>query len=307
MNRTDNITDSLAEEIQVYANQVMQLKIDESGKMGVLDVELQRNKMGRTIITRQFFQAPLHLQRVLYPHDTLPEMAYLYLLSTSGGVLQGDRYRTSVSLRNHALAHVTTQGALRIYGMKSNVATQTMDVNLDENCYLEYIPDQIIPFKNSRYYQEMNLKIHDNATLVYSEIITPGRVARGESFQYDVCHIKTKCKNQEGKIRFLENMKIEPKKQRVNNIGILGKHNILGTMYILTKKNTVIELEGEISDRIKNLHDVVAGASIMPGDTGIVIKILGDSTEKISDTVFSVVDKVRRKVVGIPFTKMRKC
>ena len=307
MNRADNITDILAEEIQPYTNKVMQLEVGESGKMGVLDLELQRNEMGRTVITRQFFQAPLHLQRALYPYDTHPEMAYLYLLSTSGGILQGDRYRTSVSLRNQALAHMTTQGAMRIYGMESNVATQTMDVNLDENCYLEYIPDQIIPYKNSRYYQEMNLKIHDNATLVYSEIITPGRVARGESFQYDVCYMRTRCKNQEGEIRFLENMKIEPRKQKVNSVGILGKHNILGTVYIVTEKNTVIELEGEINDGIKNLHDVVAGASIMPGNTGIIIKILGDKTERISDTVFSVVDMVRRKVVGIPFTKMRKC
>ena len=307
MNKIHHITDSFVEDIQVYNNKIPQLGVGESGKTGILDLELQRNENGRTVVTRQFFEAPLHLQHALYPYKTLPEMAYLYILSTSGGILQGDRYKTSVSLKNKSLAHMTTQGATRIYGMSSNVAIHTMNIELDEDCYFEYMPDQIIPYRDSRYYQEMNLKIHDNSTLVYSEIITPGRVAMGELFQYDVCYMKTSCRNQEGKIRFLENMKIEPKNQNINNTGMLGKYSIFGTIYVLTEKNTVRELEKEIENRMKNLPEVLVGTSTMPGDTGITIRLLGNKTERISDAVCDVADTVRRRVIGIPFTKIRKC
>ena len=36
--------------------------------------------------------------------------------------------------------------------------------------------------------------------------------------------LRTHCKNQDNVIRFLENTKIEPKKQKLNDFGILGEH-----------------------------------------------------------------------------------
>jgi urease accessory protein len=59
--------------------------------------------------------------------------------------------------------------------------------------------------------------------LIYSEILTPGRVAMGESFEYDICYLKTHCKNQDKKIRFLENTKIEPKKTKIRGFWHIRK------------------------------------------------------------------------------------
>ena len=113
-------------------------------------------------------------------------MAHLFILSPSGGILQGDRYRTDITLSNNAICHITTQGATRIYKMDSNYATQIINLNVGENSYLEFIPEQLIPYKNSRYYQKINFNIDRSSTLVYSEIIVPGRVAMGELFDYDI-------------------------------------------------------------------------------------------------------------------------
>ena len=85
-------------------------------------------------------------------------------------------------LKNKAVAHMTTQGATKIYSMNSNSASQIVNITVDENCYLEYIPDQIIPYKNSRYYQKVNLNVHENSTLVYSEILTPWKSCNGRIF-----------------------------------------------------------------------------------------------------------------------------
>jgi len=219
LNKQEHYTpNDIPDEIQIYDSKIKQLEVGKSGKVGILDLELQKNSTGKTIVTKQFSQVPLQFQRVLYPENSLPEMAYLYVISPSGGILQGDRFRTDVLLKNKAIAHMTTQGATSIYSMNSNFASQILNITLDENCYLEYIPDQIIPFKNSRYYQKVNLKVHNNSTLIYSEILTPGRVAMGESFEYDICYLRTHCKNQDKKIRFWENTKIEPKKQRIQHI-----------------------------------------------------------------------------------------
>jgi len=293
-------------EIQAYEAKVKQLGVGKSGKVGILDFELQMDSAGKTVLTRQFSQVPIQIQRALYPENSLPGMAYIYVISPSGGILQGDRYRTDVLLKNKAIAHITTQSATRIYSMNSNSASQMVNITVDENCYLEYIPDQIIPYKTSRYYQKVNLEVHDNSTLIYSEVLTPGRVAMGESFEYDICYLRTHCKNQDEKIRFLENTKIEPKKQKLKNFGILGEHSIVGTVYILTRKEDVVELENTINKNIRDRHEVSVGTSILPDESGIIIRILGNKTELVFDVVFKTVEISRKKILGASFSKTRK-
>jgi len=307
LNKLEHYTpNDVPREIQAYDAKVKQLGVGKSGKVGILDLELQGDSEGKTVVKRQFSQVPLQIQRALYPENSLPGMAYLYVISPSGGILQGDRYRTDVLLKNKAIAHITTQGATRVYSMNSNSASQMVNITVDENCYLEYIPDQIIPYKNSRYYQKVNLEVHDNSTLIYSEVLTPGRVAMGESFEYDICYLRTHCKNQEKKIRFLENTKIEPKKQRLKNFGILGEHSIVGTVYILTRKEDVMELENTINQAIRDRHEVSVGTSILPDESGIIIRILGNKTELVFDVVFKTVEISRKKILGASFSKTRK-
>lgn len=139
-------------------------------------------------------------------------------------------------MEKNSMAHITTQGATRIYSMNSNSATQMINVTLEENSYLEFIPDQIIPYQNSRFYQKLNLNVHNTATLVYSEIVTPGRTAMGELFEYDICYLKTKATNQENILRFIDIANLEPKKQKLTVFGILGNYTVVGSIYILTKK-----------------------------------------------------------------------
>ena len=127
------------QEVKKYNLKIEQLEVGKSGKVGILDVELKQNAELKTVITKQFSQVPLQIQRAVYPENSLPGMAYLYIISPSGGILQGDRYKTDIMMKNNAVSHITTQGATRIYSMNSNSASQMVNITLDENCYLEYL------------------------------------------------------------------------------------------------------------------------------------------------------------------------
>ena len=299
-------SDETPQEVKKYNLKIEQLEVGKSGKVGILDVELKQNVELKTVITKQFSQVPLQIQRAVYPENSLPGMAYLYIISPSGGILQGDRYKTDIMMKNNAVSHITTQGATRIYSMNSNSASQMVNITLDENCYLEYIPDQIIPYQNSRYYQKVNLNIHDDATVIYSEVLTPGRVAMKEIFDYDICYLRTYCKNQNNKFRCLENMKIEPKSQNLKTEGIFGKFDIVGTVYILTKKKYIIEIENKISKNLEQFNDISIGTSILPNDSGIIVKILGNNTENIFEIIYKLLKITRKEVLGAEFTKIRK-
>lgn len=298
--------DDLPSEILAYDSEVKQLGVGSVGKLGYLSLGLKRDPhSGKTIVKEQSSQVPLLTQRALYYETELPSMAYLQIVSPSGGILQGDRYRMDISLKDNAVAHLTTQGATRLYKMDSNFATQLVNVTVDENCYLEFIPDQIIPYRNSRFYQKVSLDVHDNASMIYSEIIVPGRIAMNESFEYDICYLKILAKSQD-KIRFVDVAMLEPKKQNLNTFGILGKQTVVGTIYIITKRDYVTELCDEINSSLQNIVKISFGASILPHDLGILVRLTGNSASDIRDTVYEVVKMTRKKILNAPFTGIRK-
>ena len=281
-----------------FDGKIPQMDVGKTGKIGFLKLTLesdsQRNK---TIITEQLSRVPLYVQKALYYDETIPSMAHVFVLSPSGGVLQGDRYRTDIELKNGAISHITTQGATRMYKMNSNYATQMINLNVGKNCYLEFLPEQLIPYKNSRYYQKATFKIDDSATLVYSETIVPGRVAMGELFDYDVCCLKTLCYDDKQEIKFHDNCILEPKKQTMNSLGIFGNRTVLSMMYVVTKKECVEELYEIINQIFKDNDEIIGGASILPNNSGLSVRILSNSSEVNKITVYNIAQIIRKQII----------
>jgi len=300
---------SIPPEIKRYARR-SERGVGKTGKIGILRLELRKDSTnGNTVIKELYSRVPLFAQRVMYLEETIPAMAYVYIVSPSGGILQGDRYLIDITSRNKSLAHVTTQGATRIYKMEKNYASQTINIKVEEESYFEYIPDQIIPFRNSRFYQEVHLNVHDNATMIYSEVIVPGRVASGEAFEYDICYIKTVGKNQLGRIRFIDTLKLEPRTESIKGKNNFGNLHVVGTVYIITKENFVNDLHHEIAEKIRILEakgKLTGGVSILPARQGILARILGYSSEDVKKIIFEVIRIARKQIIGASFSGIRK-
>ncbi|HEX6280632.1 MAG TPA: urease accessory protein UreD [Nitrososphaera sp.] len=293
-------------EVLAYGSVLAQLGVGKAGKLGALVLRLEQDKStGKTSVKEQYSRVPLFTQRALYLEEDLPNMAYMYIISPSGGILQGDRYRMDITLRNHAFAHITTQGATRIYRMEKNYATQIVNIDVGEDCYFEYIPDQVIPYRDSRFYQEANLSVRDNATLLYSEIITPGRVASGEHFDYDICYMKAIARDHSGGLKFTDVAMLEPKKRDMKVFGVLSDHDVVGNMYIITK-NKLQEINTSVNAALKAMPKVYAGATILPSNSGVGIRMLGHTASDLRDVIYEVVRIVRRIILDAPFSGIRK-
>ena len=301
------IPNDIPPEILAYWAELKQLEVGKAGKIGALVLRLEGNEDGgKTVVKEQYSKVPLYTQRALYLEESLPSMAYMYIISPSGGILQGDRYRMDITLKNKAYAHLTTQGATRIYRMEKNYATQMVNVEVDDGCYFEFVPDQIIPYRDSRFYQKVDLKIHENATMVYSEIIVPGRVASRESFEYDICYMKSLGRNQNNKLRFIDIAILEPKKNNLKLLGILGNFDVVGNMYILTKTKYVLELNNEINSKLQRFPQISGGATILPGDSGLLIRMLGYTAADIRIAMYEIISITRKMILNVSFSGIRK-
>jgi len=301
------IPDDIPQEVLYYDSELSQLGVGKAGKLGALVLLLEKNaKVNKTVIKEQFSKVPLFTQRALYLEESLPSMAYLYIISPSGGVLQGDRYRIDIKLAQNAIAHITTQGATRLYRMDKNFATQILNISLDSKCYLEYIPDQIIPYRDSRFYQSVNLQVSDDATLIYSETIVPGRMAMGEYFDYDVCYLKTIAKNPSGTLKLVDTALLEPKKNPLKRLGILEEFNMLSNMYLLIPSKYVNILNEKISENMLKYDKTIARCSILPNDSGLVVRILGNMIDNIKEVIHYLLKICRHEILGAGFSGIRK-
>jgi urease accessory protein len=293
-------------EVLTYGSSLAQLGVGKAGKLGALVLRLEEDKStGKTSVKEQYSRVPLYTQRALYLEEALSNMAYMYIISPSGGVLQGDRYRMDITLRKHAFAHVTTQGATRIYRMENNYATQIVNIDVGEGCYFEYIPDQVIPYRDSRFYQEANLRVHDNGTLLYSEIITPGRVASGEHFDYDICYMKAIAKDHNDELKFTDVAMLEPKKRDMKAFGVLANHDVVSNMYILTK-NKLQDINMSVNASLQSIPKVYSGATILPKNSGVGIRMLGNTASDLRYAIYEVVRVIRKIILDAPFSGIRK-
>ena len=259
-------------------------------------MELQNDsEKHKTVITRKKTQVPLYVQKALHYDMDYPSMAHLFILSPSGGILQGDRYRMDVELKNNAITHLTTQGATRIYKMNSNYATHLVTINLKNNSYLEFIPEQIIPYNNSRFYQKTQLNIDDSSTVVYSETIVPGRIAMGEMFDFDVCYLKTEGTLNK-KINFRDSSLMLPKTQKIQSLAIFDDKTILTSVYLMTKK-PINKINKLVNEMFSNMQDISGGSSVLPNNSGLSIRILGNSSEDQKTTIYEILKIIRKEIL----------
>jgi urease accessory protein len=294
-------------EVLVYGSELYQLGVGRAGKLGALTLKLEYdNDRRKTIVKDLYTKVPLFAQRALYLEESLPSMAYMYIMSPSGGILQGDRYRMDISLSNGAQAHITTQGATRVYRMEQNFATQIINIDLGPDAYFEFIPDQIIPYRNSRFYQTLKMRIHDSATMIYSEMIVPGRVASGESFEYDICYMKAVGSNQAGQLRFTDIAILEPKKRDINQLGVLNDRSVIGSVYLLCPSSVVKPIKDEINSNLTSNNDVLAGASVMPYNSGMIVRLLGDGASALRAAIFDIIRISRKNILNAEFSGIRK-
>jgi urease accessory protein len=297
--------EGLPKEFSAYEQKVRQLPVGEVGKSGSIRMEFEADpRTGKTTASELFSRVPLQVQKALYLEDSFPQMAYVYVMSPSGGVLQGDRLSIDISLEKGSRVHVTTQAATKVYSMNRNYATQVVNAVVGEGCYLELIPDQLIPYRNSRFHQCVSMRVHDDATMVYSEIVTPGRTGRGERFEYDICSLKTIGLDQASRVRFLDAMLLEPK--RYSPLHLLDPERLVfASLYIITRSLDPKSLSDTIYDILQE-GPASGGASVLPGHDGVFARMIGGTADELKRAINSVVGRVRHDILGKRFTGTRK-
>ena len=112
--------------------------------------------------------------------------AQVMVMSVSAGIMAGDEQRIDVKVGPDAVLQMTTQSFEKIHRMEEGAhAERATRLRVASGAYLDYSPLPQIPFAGSAFTSETTIELADKtARLVYGEILSAGRVARGERFAY---------------------------------------------------------------------------------------------------------------------------
>jgi urease accessory protein len=289
----------LAPELDLYQDEPRQLPTGALGKDALLRLKFEA-RQDRSILAFMERRAPLLVQKALYCDEGMPGLPVVYIISTSGGALQGDRYAMEFSVGPGACGHITTQAAAKIHQMDANYFAQKQDITLEEGAYLEYLPESTIPFRHSRFHISTRIRLAPTATLFYSEILAGGRLyyRDGEKFQFDVFSSTVSAERPDGSKLFTEKFLLEPQISSLCRRGVMGEFTMFGNVILLTPR----EHWGTIHSRVPAIwdkeHNLAAGLSRLPNDAGLIYRVLATESGIVRAKVREFLSLVRPQVTG---------
>ena len=143
------------------------------GRDGFLGLRFGR-RHGRTVLAQCRFKLPL---QALAPTELADGTAYLMLLNPTGGLVGGDRLSTQIIQEADTRVCLTTPSATRVYRTLDQPSVQHTRIQLGEAASLEFLPDHVIPHRDSSLHQSLRVEMGRGSRAIF--VGRPGRGARG--------------------------------------------------------------------------------------------------------------------------------
>jgi urease accessory protein len=121
---------------------------------------------------------------VLFPRAETDEPPQAVIVTTSGGLTDGDRVRLGVEV-DGGVATATTQAAEKIYRAAlaaDGPALIESALRVGAGATLEWLPQETIVFDGARLQRRVEADLADDARLLACEMVVLGRGASGERF-----------------------------------------------------------------------------------------------------------------------------
>jgi urease accessory protein len=138
-----------------------------------------RQSGGLTRLTHLYQRDPL---RVLFPTPASGDPTLAVIVTTSGGLVAGDRLDIAVKVEPGAAAHVTASAAEKVYRSTGPTTTIIQSLTAEAGATLEFLPPETILFNNARLGRETVVELGRGGVFLGGDIVVFGRRARGERF-----------------------------------------------------------------------------------------------------------------------------
>ena len=275
------------------------LEINPSQWQGILELDYQ--KIGNsTQLVKAYTQAPLKIQRSFYPEGK--DICHSIILHTAGGMVGGDRLSQTINLQPETQVLLTTPAASKIYRSSGETAQNTINIEIQEQAYLEFIPREIIIFNGAIFSQNLRVNLDPNACYLGWEITRFGRTARGEIFN-------------QGQWKSCTEIWQNGCPVWIDRQGFIANEEILNSPHGLGGKPVIATLtwvgQPVSEDIVKNIRqlwsqrETSSQAGVTQLISGLLCRYRGNSTQEVINWFTDVWQLLRQNYTGKSIVKPR--
>lgn len=251
-------------------------ELTERAPEGLLELVAAVAPDGRTYLSSRSQRFPLRLTTPLYLDPAQPGMAFIYVQNPTGGLFEDDDHTIALDVEPGALVQLTTQAASKVYRAEKGCARQRVTLKVAAGAFAEYLPDALIPHRGARLRQEVVADVEPGGQLIVSEIVSPGRVARGEAFEYSSLSLTTRirCGAEQCAI---DALLLEPGERDPRVAGVLAEWPYMASLFTVVPGSDCEALAATVSAAAGGVSGCLVATSTLPSAAGVLTRILARS------------------------------
>ena len=261
-----------------------------------LELILNRDRSNQTIAVHQYTTYPLRLSPIFRLDGMDTNRAYLYSMNTSPGLLAKDKLNIFLQLGDNTNLYLTDQAATKIHPTlnKNDQAIVNYQIELQSQAILELVPEPIILYNDAALSQNTSIKLEANANLFLTEVILPGRLARGEFYQFRYYFNRLTVTDFTGKLLFADAMHLEGKLNPFKDSQLFAPLPIMGNAIAVYPSIDLKSLSTQLEDiQVDHHPELMVATSILPGNHGLIIRAFANKTIQIKQYFHSALKFIR--------------
>lgn len=238
----------------------------------------------RTRISDMFFTPPYKIMSpfVKGKHIDIMQMC------ASAGLLGADQVSMDFWIGEGSDVTYLSQSYEKVFDTKGKEVQKNLIMHVEPDAKVKYFPYPVIPFENSQYHAENEIRVSKDATLVYSDIFTCGRVGMGEEFKMKSYRSKTRIYI-EDQLVFADHTYICPRSFHYQKMGMWRKYTHNGFLYIYCPKEEETEM---ILSKVREMETehMLFGATRCY--KGIGIRVLAHQGDRVFRSFQKIADEI---------------
>jgi len=253
---------------------------------------------GRTVLDGQFCTSPIKIAK------TFPEGKSLciMLMDASPGMLSGDRYELQWTAGEGAHLCLTNQGFTKVHPCAPGPGASTESrYRLAAGACIETMMKPIMLYKDASYTNRTEVELERGAVWMQGEVLSPGRLLRGESFVYEQLDNRISV-YYEGELIHHQRQLIRPSGQQIAAKGAWDTYSHLGSFLVCSDRVDAALLESVrvVLDRLPFTKDQLYAGAAMTYRHGLIVTAAGSSSWIVQHMIKEVWDEVRKTLLELP-------
>ena len=251
----------------------------------------------RAFARRSEFNGVLRLMQPLYL-DGSGQVAYVAV--NPGGAYFGEDYEYLLEAEPGASLLFSSQSATRVHRTPVRPAVQRMEMRIGAGARIEYVPEQLIAYRDASYRQETVVVVEPDSTLFLAEILTPGWDPEGTPFTYADVRLRTEVRTAAGGVVCVDSVRLTPGElgEGMAGMGQMEGRSHMGSLLLCGPHATE-----ELADAVRALpsfETLRAGATRgeRHGISWLAVRALADSTDALARFITDVNELDRSETTG---------